>query len=529
LHKGDMAEEEKEVLTSQIVKAHDDFSSLYLNQRYSDITINVHGRKFYAHKAILAARCDFFKFVFYDHVQAIKESPEAIGTDISVWAFQELLRFIYTGAIITTPNVTLILELLEISVNCSFTDLENFLTNKLKSALNLENAYDILNVANSRDLDELRDACHTFMDENAPEIIASLLFNNLPQKSAIGVLQRDTFCAPEIAIFDCVAKWCKVNKDVDNLVIQCVRLSLLTVDEIVSTVRPSKLVEDETLWAAVAEIIGIKPKTSFYRIKKSAVLLTSKTNVNTYAYHPIDNSSSITVRLGAPSQVNYIKMRLLDEDLRFYSYYIEVSLDQRNWKRIINYSYPCRSWQDLYFKEEMIQYIRIVGTYNSASQDFHLVSFEAYYKSDIPKLVGDIICPDKNFAILNKKALVIEGNNPNVLLQQHFEIPGFTYHTIDVDQIVVHFAQPYMISRIQLLLWEGGLFRYFIETSVDKTNWRIAVDRTKANCSSWQLLQFDERPVVFIKIVGTYSTVTNDKVKEFRCALLKCFGNNDDN
>jgi hypothetical protein len=69
-------------------------------------------------------------------------------------------------------------------VNCSFTDLENFLTNKLKSALNLENAYDILNVANSRDLDELRDACHTFMDENAPEIIASPLFNNLPQVSA---------------------------------------------------------------------------------------------------------------------------------------------------------------------------------------------------------------------------------------------------------------------------------------------------------------------------------------------------------
>jgi hypothetical protein len=91
---------------------------------------------------------------------------------------------------------------------------------------------------------------------------------DLLQKSAIGVLQRDTFCAPEIAIFDCVAKWCKVNEDVDNLVIQCVRLSLLTVDEIVLTVRSSKLVEDETLWAAIAEIIGIKPKTSFYRIKK---------------------------------------------------------------------------------------------------------------------------------------------------------------------------------------------------------------------------------------------------------------------
>jgi hypothetical protein len=46
-----------------------------------------------------------------------------------------------------------------------------------------------------------------------------------------------------------------------------------------------------------------------------------------------------------------------------YSYSVEVSLGQEEWKKVVDYSlYQCQSWQDLYFEEEMVQYIRIVGT-----------------------------------------------------------------------------------------------------------------------------------------------------------------------
>jgi BTB/POZ domain-containing protein 9 len=90
----------------------------------------------------------------------------------------------------------------------------------------------------------------------------------LLQKSLIKLLQRETFFAPEIEIFKSVSKWCKVNDDVDGLVIGSVRLSWLTVVDIVSIVWPSKLVENEDLLGAIAEIVGVRPKTSICRAKK---------------------------------------------------------------------------------------------------------------------------------------------------------------------------------------------------------------------------------------------------------------------
>jgi BTB/POZ domain-containing protein 9 len=90
----------------------------------------------------------------------------------------------------------------------------------------------------------------------------------LLQKSLIKLLQRDTFFAPEIEIFKSVSKWCKINDDVDGLVMRSVRLSWLTVVDIVSIVWPSKLVENKDLLGAIAEIVGVRPKTSVCRAKK---------------------------------------------------------------------------------------------------------------------------------------------------------------------------------------------------------------------------------------------------------------------
>ena len=41
-----------------------------------------------------------------------------------------------------------------------------------------------------------------------------------------------------------------------------------------------------------------------------------------------------------------------------YSYYIEISVDGKNWTRIINYrAYLCRSWQKLYFPPIVATYV----------------------------------------------------------------------------------------------------------------------------------------------------------------------------
>jgi BTB/POZ domain-containing protein 9 len=64
---------------------------------------------------------------------------------------------------------------------------------------------------------------------------------------------------------------------------------------------------------------------------------------------------------------------------------------------------------------------------------------------------------------------------------------------------------------MKLKLWDGDdrSYRYFIETSLDKSNWKIAVDRRNVECKSWQFLQFDQRPMVFIRITGTHNTAND--------------------
>lgn len=77
---------------------------------------------------------------------------------------------------------------------------------------------------------------------------------------------------------------------------------------------------------------------------------------------------------------------------RGYSYYIEVSMDQKDWVRVIDHTrYHCRSWQYLYFPARVVRYIRIVGTNNTVNRVFHVVAFEAYYSKQEVKLHKGLI------------------------------------------------------------------------------------------------------------------------------------------
>lgn len=69
---------------------------------------------------------------------------------------------------------------------------------------------------------------------------------------------------------------------------------------------------------------------------------------------------------------------------RAYSYYIEVSLDQESWEKVIDYRrYLCRSWQYLYFPSRAVQYIKIVGTNNTVNKVFCNYLLFIYIESQI--------------------------------------------------------------------------------------------------------------------------------------------------
>lgn len=81
---------------------------------------------------------------------------------------------------------------------------------------------------------------------------------------------------------------------------------------------------------------------------------------------------------------------------RSYSYYIEVSMDQHDWVRVIDHSnYYCRSTQRLWIHPRVVRYIRIVGTNNTVNKCFHTVSMEIMYNTeemDLIKIEKGLVC-----------------------------------------------------------------------------------------------------------------------------------------
>ncbi|XP_063903917.1 BTB/POZ domain-containing protein 9-like [Zophobas morio] len=538
-----MVQSDETVTITDTTKLLGDVASLYLNQKFSDIALLVDDQKLYAHKVILAVRSEYFESLLYEDPQNTNQTEITI-TGVPVDALRTLLKYIYTGTIAIPSDVESSLQILGLAHQYSFTNIQTTIIKKLKPLLNLKNVCAVLNTANLYDLEELLQACHSFMDLNASEVVTSDCFSDLSQKSMIKLLERNSFVAPEIEIFKSVAKWCKIHNDVDDLVIQCVRLSWMTVVDIVSTVWPTKLFDCEKLLQAIAEIVGVKIKTStsrgFYLLDENLAtaqnnaevilgtntswLLTGGGNTESkFASHGIDEESGIIVKLGAPSIVNHFKMRLWDGDKRSYSYYISVSLDQKNWRRIIDYSrISCRSDQVLFFNHQMTQYIKIVGTQNTINSEFHIISLEAYFKNNVPTTTNGIICPNYNVATLDKKALVIKGENPSALLNGNLRdgSSGCSWHIIGSGNLTIQLAQPYIISTMRLLLRDRDprRYRYFVETSTDNSEWEIAVDLRNQDCTSWQNLRFKERVVVFIRITGTLNTAnTAFHVVHFEC------------
>lgn len=97
---------------------------------------------------------------------------------------------------------------------------------------------------------------------------------------------------------------------------------------------------------------------------------------NGYTCHQL-GSGSITISFPQPYLVSTMRLLLWDRDDRYYSYYIESSVNGKTWKRIVDKTNEeCRSWQNLEFEPEIISYVRIVGTHNSANEVFHCVHFE---------------------------------------------------------------------------------------------------------------------------------------------------------
>ncbi|XP_055383119.1 BTB/POZ domain-containing protein 9 [Condylostylus longicornis] len=528
-------------------------AQLCMSDHCSDVTFLVEGQKLPAHRVILAARSEYFRALLYG---GLSESNQAeIALKIPLEAFKVLLQYIYSGRMsLTKMKEETVLDTLGLANEYGFTELEVAVSEHLRQILSLDNICAILDAARLYNLEALTNVCHTFMDRNAAEILTHESFKYLSKESLEEILRRDSFFAPEVQIFVAVNEWCKNNNNVDiESVVSYVRLPLMNLDQLLKVVRPSGILSPEKLLDAIEEQTTSKSLEYRGALWLEENVASMKFNSRTiqgewrsalldghiipesydmekgYTRHTITdaNDSGIIVELGTISIINHIKILLWDHDTRSYSYFIEVSVNQKQWDRVIDYSsYHCRSWQFLYFPAKAIKYIKLVGTHNTVNKVFHVVALEAYYTANIPKLVNGFVAPTHNVATVEMSAVVMEGvsRTRNALLNGDYSNydwdSGYTCHQLGSGVILIRLGQPYYIGSFRLLLWDCDerTYGFYIETSTNQKDWEMVVDKRNEPARSWQSFQFTPRAVVFIKVVGTHNTANEIfHVVHFEC------------
>ena len=553
--------------------------NLVLKDDYSDVTFIVEGRRFPAHRVILAARCSYFRALLYGGMKETEMNIEINIGDTSSDAFEILLKYIYTGKMkISNVKETDIIDILGLANKYGFLALESALSSHLLLTLTIDNACVLYDVGILYSLVDLQSGTAEFIDRNATEILSSKTFLAMSLDGVKTILQRDSLCVPEKTIFKSVQTWCENNpisdssddvsrdeiaaqKRLRDSLLSVVRLPLISLNDLLHVVRPTELISPDVLLDAIQaqnescdgdlSYRGVLcPDENIATPQHGAQVLegdmcASLLNGDTrnydgdhgYTIHNISDESSgkkercIKVKLGRPSIINNVRLLLWDKDNRSYSYYIEVSMDDKDWHKVIDYSrHLCRSWQSLYFKKRVVRYIRVVGTHSSINKLFHLVALEALYSTEKVVLDGDLVVALNNVAKVDMSACIIEGvsRDRNALINGDVNTydwdSGYTCHQLGNGAITVQLAQPYVLSSMRLLLWDidDRTYSYYIKVSCDGENWTTVADKRNVECQSWQTLEFNMIPAIFIKIIGTANTAN----EVFHCVHFECPASN---
>lgn len=528
--------------------------ALYLNDEYSDVTLVVEGHRFHGHKVILAARSEYFRALLYGGLRESQQSEiELKGTSLD--AFRILLKYVYTGhMVLANLKEEIILDILGLTHQYGFVDLETAISDYLKAILNIRNVCIIYDMASLYQLTSLANVCCNYMDRHALDILHHASFLNLSPSALKEMISRDSFYAPEVEIFQVVCEWIRHNPNLESQdIVAEVRLPLMHLPELLNVVRPTGWISPDAILDAIKARTENRDMDLRYRgylmpeenvaspklgaqvlhgEMRPALLDGDSQNYDMergFTRHPIDdnNGQGILIKLGSPCIINHMRMLLWDRDTRSYSYFIEVSMDQKDWITVVDHSkFLCRSWQHLYFPPRVASYVRIVGTHNTVNRVFHVVTFESYYTNRPFTLENGLIVPRENVATIQASASVIEGvsRSRNALLngdtQNYDWDSGYTCHQLGSGAIVVQLAQPYIIDSCRLLLWDcdDRSYSYYIEVSTDQHDWTLVADRMNEPCKSWQKLSFAKTPVIFVRIVGTHNTAN----EVFHCVHFEC-------
>ncbi|XP_036282232.1 speckle-type POZ protein-like [Pipistrellus kuhlii] len=145
-----------------------ELGGLWENSWFTDCCFCVAGQEFQAHKAILAARSPVFRAMFGHAMQeSITNRVEIIDMEAAV--FKEMMCFIYTG---NAPNLDKMADgLLAAADKYALERLKVMCEEALSSQLSVENAAEMLTLADFHSADQLKTQAVDFINSHAKDVM----------------------------------------------------------------------------------------------------------------------------------------------------------------------------------------------------------------------------------------------------------------------------------------------------------------------------------------------------------------------
>jgi speckle-type POZ protein len=147
---------------------------LFEDMQFSDVTLNVHGRQFEAHKCILVSSSKVFEAMF-NHPTKEKMTNQVVIEDIQPEVFHELLRFIYTGRLTSTTMETMAARLFAAADKYLLDQLKSECESHLLRQMSAENCMELLLLSSDQihPADDLKQTAVDFFRRYPREVMAT--------------------------------------------------------------------------------------------------------------------------------------------------------------------------------------------------------------------------------------------------------------------------------------------------------------------------------------------------------------------
>ncbi|XP_067893076.1 BTB/POZ domain-containing protein 19-like isoform X4 [Heterodontus francisci] len=195
----------------------------------------------YAHRCILAYRCEAFSAMFAQQLLscAAKEADiPFVLLDVQPDVFLAVVEFLYTNCVMLSSKIAL--DVLTSAVEYGLDELQKLCVEYISSTLTVESACEALQAAVTYRQTDMKDKCLAFIEGHTKSIVKTRGFHELSDPALLAILQSDLLTIDEPDLINSVREWAHVNSvvldkpvpEIAKEVIRELRLFLLTPEEL---------------------------------------------------------------------------------------------------------------------------------------------------------------------------------------------------------------------------------------------------------------------------------------------------------